>query len=106
VLSLDGQWCVSTSGDYERYVEVDGVRYHHIIDPKTGYPADSGVSGVTVLAKDGFLSDALSTACFILGKEEGMALAEKFGALVLFVDRDGTVTMTEEMRQYFTSRSK
>jgi thiamine biosynthesis lipoprotein len=101
VLTLDGQWCVSTSGDYERYVEVDGVRYHHIIDPATGYPADSRVSGVTVLTKDGFLSDALSTACFILGQEEGMALAEKYDAEVLFVDKDGNISMTEGMKQYF-----
>ena len=101
VLSLEGQWCISTSGDYERYVELDGVRYHHIIDPATGYPADSGVSGVTVLAKDGFLSDALSTACFILGPEKGMHLAERYGAEVLFVSRDGRVQMSEGIKKYF-----
>ena len=100
-LALEGQWFVSTSGDYERYVELDGIRYHHIIDPATGYPADSGVAGVTILAGDGFLSDALSTACFILGEEKGMELAEAYGAEVLFVGKDGSVTMSEGMRQYF-----
>lgn len=101
VLSLEGQWCISTSGDYERYVELDGVRYHHIIDPATGYPADSGVSGVTVLTKDGFLSDALSTACFILGADEGMSLAAEYGAEVLFVMKDGSVVMSEGMKGYY-----
>lgn len=100
-LELTGEWCVSTSGDYERYVEVGGERYHHIIDPQTGYPADSGVRGVTILSKDGLLSDALSTACFILGAEEGCRLAEGFGAEVLFVKADGEIVMTDGMKQYF-----
>lgn len=102
VLSLEGQWCVSTSGDYERYVEVDGVRYHHILDPSDGKPASGGVCGVTVLTKDGFLSDALSTACFILGPEKGMALARRYDAEVLFVTTDGSILMSEGMKQYFT----
>ncbi len=100
-LKLEGQWCVSTSGDYERYVEVDGVRYHHIIDPATGCPADSGVAGVTILSRDGFLSDALSTACFILGAERGIPLAEHYGAEALFVGKDGSIIMTDGMREYF-----
>lgn len=101
VLSLEGQWCVSTSGDYERYVEWEGVRYHHILNPATGCPADSGVSGVTVLSRDGFLSDALSTACFVLGTEKGMSLAEEYGAEVLFVGKDGSVTMSRGMEEYY-----
>lgn len=103
ILTLEGEWFVSTSGDYERYVELEGIRYHHIIDPATGYPADSGVAGVTILAKDGFLSDALSTACFILGVEKGMALAESCGAEVLFVGKDGSITMSEGMKSFYTS---
>lgn len=101
VLSLEGQWCISTSGDYERYVEVDGVRYHHILDPATGYPAASGVRGVTILSKEGLLSDALSTACFILGPEEGMALAEHYGAEALFVLENGELVVSEGMKGYF-----
>ncbi len=100
-LMLEGEWFVSTSGDYERYVELDGVRYHHIIDPVTGRPADSGIAGVTILAGNGFLSDALSTACFILGEEKGMALAELCGAEVLFVSTDGRITMSRGMEAYF-----
>lgn len=103
ILTLEGEWFISTSGDYERYAEVDGIRYHHIIDPATGYPADSGVAGVTILTKDGFLSDALSTACFILGEEKGMNLAESFGAEVLFVGKDGSITMSQGMQEYYHS---
>ena len=101
VLTLDGGYCVSTSGDYERYVEVDGVRYHHILDPRTGSPARSDVAGVTLVTKDGFLSDALSTACFVLGQQEGKKLLEKYDAEGLFIDHAGTITMTEDMQQYF-----
>ena len=101
VLTLAGGYCVSTSGDYERYVEVDGVRYHHILDPRTGSPARSDVAGVTIVTKDGFLSDALSTACFVLGSEEGQKLLEKYDAEALFIDHAGTITMTEGMQQYF-----
>ena len=79
---------VSTSGDYERYFEKDGVRYHHILDPHTGYPADSGLMQVTVIGGNGALCDALSTACFILGLDEGMRLAEKHNVMAIFVDNE------------------
>lgn len=102
ILSLEGQWCISTSGDYERYVEVDGVRYHHILDPKTGAPAVSQVRGVTVVLKDGLLSDGLSTACFILGPQEGMALAAEYGAESLFILSNGEIVMSEGMERLFS----
>lgn len=101
ILTLDDGYCVSTSGDYERYVEVDGVRYHHILDPRTGSPARSDVAGVTIITKDGFLSDALSTACFVLGQEQGKKLLEKYDAEGLFIDHEGNISMTEGMQQYF-----
>lgn len=101
VLTLTGQWYISTSGDYERYVESDGVRYHHILDPATGYPADSGLSSVTVLAEKGLLSDGLSTACFVLGREKGMLLAQQYGAEALFVEKDGDIFMTPGMDVLF-----
>lgn len=100
-LSLQGTWYVSTSGDYERYVEKEGVRYHHIMDPATGYPARSGVCSVTILSDSGVLSDALSTACFVLGAEDGRKLAEAFGAEALFVTEELEVVMTEGMEKYF-----
>lgn len=103
VLSLTGEQYVSTSGDYERYVMVDGVRYHHILDPSTGYPARSGLCSVTVLCDGGLLADALSTACFVLGPERGMALAENYGAEALFVREDGELQMTEGMKEIFSA---
>lgn len=100
-LSLSGEWFVSTSGDYERYVEADGIRYHHILNPATGYPAESGVRGVTIVCDSGILSDALSTACFVLGVQDGMELAESYGAKALFADETGQIFMTENMKEIF-----
>lgn len=104
ILYLEGDNFVSTSGDYERYIEVDGVRYHHILNPETGYPAESGVRSVTILCDSGILSDALSTACFVLGEEKGMELAESYGAQALFVDGEGNISMTDGMRQFFKEK--
>ncbi len=83
--------CVSTSGSYEQQFEADGKKYHHILDPVTGYPVDNGLLGVTIISDSGILSDALSTACFVLGYEKGKALAEEFGCSVVFVTDDKKV---------------
>lgn len=101
-ISLKGEYYVATSGDYERYVKVGETRFHHIIDPATGYPVDNELCSVTIVSKSGLVSDALSTACFVLGVEEGILLAEEFGAQALFVTKDLEIIMTEGMKQYFT----
>lgn len=87
--------CISTSGDYEKYVEADGVRYHHILDGKTGYPANSGLSSVTVVCESGLVSDGLSTACFVLGYEESLELLKMYNAEAVFIDKEGNITVTD-----------
>jgi thiamine biosynthesis lipoprotein len=87
---------ISTSGDYEKYFEEDGVRYHHILDARTGYPADSGLMSVTVIAENSTLCDALSTAGFILGLDEGMALMNKYEVIAIFVDNQRNVYYNNE----------
>lgn len=101
VLSLEGEHYISTSGDYERYVMADGVRYHHIFDPATGYPAHSGLCSVTIVCDSGLLADALSTACFVLGPERGLALAQVYGAEALLVEEDGSLHMTKGMEAMY-----
>ena len=83
-----------TSGNYERFYVVDGVRYHHIIDPETLMPANY-FSSVSIFISDSSLADALSTALFCMSYEDGKALAESLGAKVIWVTADGEVFMTD-----------
>ena len=93
---------ISVSGDYQRYFEVDGKRYHHIIDPRTFYPAESGVSSVAVWAKDGTLADALSTALFVMGVEEGMKFHASgvYDFEVMFITKE-KITMSKNFEENF-----
>ncbi|MBN1578741.1 MAG: FAD:protein FMN transferase [Chitinispirillaceae bacterium] len=98
---------IVTSGDYERFFEYSGAdgnlqRFHHIIDPRTGRPADTGVCGVTVMAASSSLADALATAAFILGIEKGMELCDSFEDIhTLFIDKKGLVHPSSGMRERF-----
>jgi thiamine biosynthesis lipoprotein len=88
----------STSGDYERYFEKDGVRYHHLLDPDVGRPARGCVS-VTIVAPSATQADALSTGVFILGPEEGMALVERLpGVEAVIVTADNEVRLSRGLQ--------
>jgi thiamine biosynthesis lipoprotein len=89
---------VSTSGDYERYFVLDGVRHHHILDPRTGR-SSRGVRSATVVSADATLADALSTSLMILGIERGLAVAEAWeGVEALMIDGGGSVHVTSGLR--------
>lgn len=96
---------VITSGGYERYFERDGVTYHHIIDPSTGKPADSGLISVTIVSPDGTLADGLSTSLFIMGEEEAEAFwrehSDEFEMILM--TEDGTLWVTEGLAEDFVS---
>lgn len=80
---------VVTSGSYERYFEKDGKIYHHILNPSTGYPAQSGVKSVTVICKNSADADALSTALYVTGAQRAAEFAEKFDAeIIILTDKD------------------
>jgi thiamine biosynthesis lipoprotein len=87
--------CVSTSGNYEQFFEHNGKIYHHILDPKTGYPVNNGIVSATVISQSGILSDALSTACFVLGIEDGIALAEVYGCEAVFITENKQIYVTK-----------
>ena len=105
VLLLDGGF-VSVSGSYERYFEEGGIRYHHIFDGRTGYPAESGLLSAAVIADNGTLADALSTACFVMGAERTLALYEDgtFSFEAVLVREDGSVTLTPGLEDRFEAR--
>jgi len=89
---------ISTAGDYERFFERDGVRYHHILDSKTLQPARTCQS-VTVIGKEGVLVDGLDTGIFVLGPERGMDLVERLPNIeALIVDQQGRVTVSSGLR--------
>lgn len=93
---------VSTSGDYEKYFEQDGVRYSHIFDATTGKPVQNDISSVTVVAENGMLSDFLSTVIYAEGIEKGVKIAEDFDASVVIVNKDKSVLISEELKNKFT----
>lgn len=84
---------VVTSGINERKFMYNGQSYHHVLDPATGFPVDNELASVTILSQSSADGDALSTACLLLGKEEGLALVESLeGVEALFIDKDGSCT--------------
>ncbi len=94
--------CISTSGNYEKKFIKDGKLYHHILNAKTGYPAEGNLSSVTIVCKSGILSDALSTACYILGYSDSIELLKKYDAQAVFIFNDKTVRVTDGLKSKFT----
>jgi FAD:protein FMN transferase len=88
---------ISTSGDYERYFLQEGVRYHHILDPKTLKPARRCQS-VTIVAPDATTADALATGIFVMGPVQGLKLAERLGLGAVIVDAAGRITVSRPLR--------
>lgn len=96
-LNLHNNEALFTSGNYERFFEFQGKQYHHIIDPRTGYPA-RGTRSVTVLTEDAALADAASTALFIAGPELWPEIAKKMGIkYVMLIAEDNTIYLTPAM---------
>ncbi|MGM0603524.1 MAG: FAD:protein FMN transferase [Bacillota bacterium] len=90
---------IVTSGNYERYFEEDGKIYHHILDPETGYPADSGLLSVSIISENSFDADALSTSVFILGLERGMEfIKEQEDVEALFITNNLEVYLSPGLR--------
>ena len=97
---------VVTSGNYIRCVDIDSVRYHHIIDAKTGYPVQNELNSVTIIADNGFIADALSTSCFILGYEKSKELLEKYGVYAVFATNENKVFYSGEIEKSVKKISK
>lgn len=96
---------IITSGGYERYFEKDGVTYHHIIDPSTGYPAENGLISVTIVSADGTLADGLSTSLFVMGKDKAVDYwrthSDEFDMILLTDDEQ--LYVSEGIKDSFTS---
>lgn len=102
VLSVENQ-AVVTSGGYERYFEEDGKTYIHIINPRTGYPADGDLLSVTIVSKDGTLADGMSTALYIMGYEKACQFwrQHREGFNVILVTDDGKIHISENLKENF-----
>lgn len=91
-----------TSGAYQRFFVKDGVTYHHILDPETGYPAETDIASVTIICKDSVDADALSTSAFILGSEQAVELMDSLDyACAVIITNDGETILTDGAEKYY-----
>ena len=98
---------IVTSGDYERYFEVNGKRYHHIIDSKTGYPSENELTGVSIISKKSIDGDALSTTLFVLGIKDGTKLLKQLEDVdAIFITKNGEVYISKELQKSFELTNK
>lgn len=94
---------VVTSGTYERYFEENGVRYHHILSPKTGYPYENNIAGITIVSDKSVDGDALSTSVFAMGVEDGLKFVNsRDGIDAIFVTNDNKVYLSDGIKDNFT----
>ena len=95
---------VVTSGSYERYfTDADGHRWHHILDPASGRPAENGLLSVTVIGPDGMTCDGLSTALFVMGREKAENFWRTRGGFEMILIEEGRhITVTEGLEKSFT----
>lgn len=89
---------VVTSGIYQRYFEKDGEIYHHLLNTKTGYPEQNGLTSVTIISKSATRADALSTLCFLKGLNEGMNLIETIDAEAIFIDENNKMHLSSGLK--------
>ena len=90
-----------TSGVYERFAYMDGYRYHHVVDPRTGYPSKSGLVSVTLVGENGGALDAFATAALILGMEKSAPMLAEQGMDAVFVTEQGQVFVTRGLKRQF-----
>ena len=99
---LEKDRTIVTSGIYERYLTVDGQTYHHILNPKTGYPYDNNVEGVSVIVDSSTKGDALSTSMFSVGPKAGIEYANSHDGIdVIFVTKDKKVYVSDSIKDTF-----
>ncbi len=103
-LTLDNR-CAVTSGSYERFVRIGGRTFHHIIDPRIGYPSDSGLVSATLIGSNATVLDAFATAAFILGPFSAMPFLKRHGIEAIFIKADGKVLKTEGLSDAFQLRA-
>ena len=105
IVSLTGQG-MATSGDYRNYYEEDGIRYSHILDPRTGKPVTHNTASVSVIAENATLADGWATALLAMGSERGMDVADRLGLKAIFIDRVDGVFEVLESRAYIQDRAR
>lgn len=99
---------VITSGAYERYFEKNGKRYHHIIDPATGKPSEKDLKSVTIISKNGTLSDTLSTTLFVMGKDKAISYWKKHSSEfnIILVDNNDKILISQGIEERFSSENE
>ena len=107
VLSLRNQAAI-TSGGYERYFEKNGKKYHHIIDPATGKPSEKDLKSVTIISKNGTLSDTLSTTLFVMGKDKAISYWKKHSSEfnIILVDNNDKILISQGIEERFSSENE